>query len=143
MTSTSAPVQQDRSPLSILLYSNDPDIRDAVRLAVGSRPAPDLPEIEWEEYATRPAVIEAADGGGFDLMILDGEATPAGGLGLCKQLKDELDTPPTVLVLTGRQQDAWLAAWSRAEVALPRPLDPVALAETVVELCRRSRTGEE
>ncbi|MDQ1294793.1 MAG: hypothetical protein QG608_2678 [Actinomycetota bacterium] len=143
MTSTSAPVQQDRSPLSILLYSNDPDIRDAVRLAVGSRPAPDLPEIEWEEYATRPAVIEAADSGGFDLMILDGEAAPAGGLGLCKQLKDELDTPPTVLVLTGRQQDAWLATWSRAEAALPRPLDPVALAETVVELCRRSRTGEE
>jgi len=143
MTSTTTPVQQDRRALSVLLYSDDPGVRDTVRLAVGSRPAPDLPEIEWEEYATRPAVVDAVDGGGFDLLILDGEASPAGGLGLCKQLKDEIEHPPAVLVLTGRQQDAWLATWSRAEAALPRPLDPVALAQTVAELCRRARSGEE
>jgi hypothetical protein len=41
-----------------------------------------------------------------------------------------------VLVLTGRPQDAWLATWSRAEAALPHPLDPIRLAETVVALLR-------
>ena len=41
-----------------------------------------------------------------------------------------------VLVLTGRPQDAWLATWSRAEAAVPHPLDPMQLADTVVRLLR-------
>jgi len=41
-----------------------------------------------------------------------------------------------VLVLTGRPQDAWLATWSRAEAAVPHPLDPIQLAETVVSLLK-------
>ena len=69
--------------------------------------------------------------------MLDGEAVPAGGLGLCKQLKDEIFECPPILVLTGRPQDAWLAAWSRADAAVPHPLDPVAVAEAVAGLARR------
>ena len=71
------------------------------------------------------------DAGGVDLAILDGEAVPAGGMGIAKQLKDEIFHCPPVLVLTGRPQDAWLATWSRAEAAVPHPLDPIQLAETV------------
>ena len=41
-----------------------------------------------------------------------------------------------MLVLTGRPQDAWLATWSRADAAVPHPLDPIQLAETVVTLLR-------
>ena len=76
------------------------------------------------------------DAGGIDLAILDGEAVPAGGMGIAKQLKDEIYQCPPVLVLTGRPQDAWLATWSRAEAAVPHPLDPIQLAETVVALLR-------
>lgn len=122
--------------LSILLYSDDVDTRSAVRMAVGRRPAADLPIVEWTECATHAAVLEVVDRGGPDLVILDGEATPAGGLGLCKQLKDEIFRCPPVLVLTGRPQDAWLAAWSRADAAVPHPLDPVAVAEAVAGLAR-------
>jgi hypothetical protein len=39
-------------------------------------------------------------------------------------------------VLTGRPQDAWLATWSRAEAAVPHPLDPIQLAESAVALLR-------
>jgi hypothetical protein len=41
-----------------------------------------------------------------------------------------------VLVLTGRPQDAWLATWSRAEAAVPHPIDPLQLAESVTALLR-------
>ncbi len=47
-------------------------------------------------------VIRQMDEGGFDLVILDGEATPAGGMGIAKQLKDEIADCPPILVLTGR-----------------------------------------
>ncbi|MBA4854548.1 response regulator transcription factor [Nocardia farcinica] len=122
--------------LRVLVYSNDADTRRQVVLALGPRPHPDLPEFDYLEVATAPMVIERMDAGGIDLAILDGEATPAGGLGIAKQLKDELAQCPPVLVLTGRPDDAWLAKWSRAEAAVPHPIDPLRLTESVVELLR-------
>ncbi len=122
--------------LSILLYSDDIATRDAVRVAVGRRPARDVEVTSWLECATAPAVIEAVESGEFDLLILDGEAVPFGGLGLCRQLKNEIFDCPPVLVLTGRPQDGWLAAWSQADQVVPHPLDPIALADAVAELGR-------
>ncbi len=127
-------------PVSILLYSDDMGTRAQVRLAIGRKLASDLPPVVWTECATPAALISAVDTSGFDVLILDGESAPAGGLGLCKQLKDEIYECPPVLVLTGRPQDAWLATWSRADAAVPHPLDPRALAEAVVGLARRSRS---
>jgi DNA-binding response OmpR family regulator len=141
MTSTPAPAEHDvkgsHQVLSILLYSSNANTREQVRLAVGRRPAADLPMVSWLECATMPAVIAAVDAGGYDVLIFDGEASPAGGMGLCKQLKDEIYDCPPVLVLTGRPQDAWLATWSRADFAVPHPLDPVAVVEAVALLARR------
>jgi len=140
MTSTPAPAGHDvggaPKVLSVLLYSSNAGTRESVRLAVGRRPASDLPAVSWTECATAPAVIAAADAGGHDLLVLDGEASPMGGLGLCKQLKDEIYHCPPILVLTGRPQDAWLATWSRADFAVPLPVDPVALSRAVARLLR-------
>lgn len=122
--------------LKVLVYSDDVNTRRQVILALGRRPHPDLPELEYVEVATEPVVIQQADAGGLDLLILDGEAVPAGGMGIAKQLKDEIYQCPPVLVLTGRPQDAWLATWSRAEAAVPHPLDPIQLAEAVITLLR-------
>jgi CheY-like chemotaxis protein len=141
MASTPAPAGTDarssRRALSVLLYSDDSEVRAAVRLAVGRRPAPDLPAVEWTEVATQPAVLTAVDAGGLDVLVLDGEASPAGGMGLCKQLKDEIYRCPPVLVLIGRPADAWLATWSRADLVVPHPLDPIAVAEALATLARR------
>ena len=126
----------DADRLKILVYSDDADTRDQVILALGRRPHPDLPEAEYVEVATEPVVLQQMDSGTIDLAILDGEAVPAGGMGIAKQLKDEIYQCPPLLVLTGRPQDAWLATWSRAEAACPHPLDPVQLAEAVVSLLR-------
>ncbi|BBY22032.1 Rv3143 family two-component system response regulator [Mycobacterium stomatepiae] len=122
--------------LRILVYSDNPNTRDTVKRALGKRLHPDLPELNYVEVATGPMVIRTMDEGGIDLVILDGEATPTGGMGIAKQLKDELETCPPILVLTGRPDDAWLATWSRAEAAVPHPIDPIVLGRTVLELLR-------
>ena len=131
---------RDTDRMTVLVYSDDVATRARVKLAVGRRPAADVPTVEWVECATAAAVISALEKGGVDVAVLDGEATPAGGLGLARQLKDEIYQCPPILVLTGRVQDNWLAAWSRAEAAVPHPLDPIVLARAVADLMRRRRT---
>ena len=129
MSQNSAPSR----PLKVLVYSDDRTVRQQVYLALGPRPSADLPAIEYTECATEP-VISAVDKGGFDLLILDGEAAPAGGLGVARQLKDEIYQCPPILVLVGRPQDAWLATWSRADAAVAHPINGIALAGEVVRL---------
>lgn len=125
-------------PLRILLYSSNGTTREQVRLALGTRLRPELPELTYTDVATGPMVISLMDRGGFDLVILDGEASPVGGLGIAKQLKDEITDCPPVLVLTGRADDAWLASWSRAEAAVPQPIDPIRLGDAAARLLRDS-----
>src|SRR6478752_5618350 len=64
--------------LKVLVYSDDVNTRQQVILALGRRPHPDLPELEYVEVATEPVVIQNMDAGTIDLAILDGEAVPAG-----------------------------------------------------------------
>ena len=129
-------VSSQTASLKVLVYSDDVDTRQQVILALGRRPHPDLPELEYVEVATEPVVIQQMDSGSIDLAILDGEAVPAGGMGIARQLKDEIYRCPPMLVLTGRSQDNWLATWSRAEAAVSHPLDPIELAEAVIRLLR-------
>jgi DNA-binding response OmpR family regulator len=140
-TAADAPTSSGSSArqISVLLYSDDKTTRDAVRVTVGRRPARDVEVVSWRECATAPAVIEAVENATFDVLILDGEAAPMGGLGLCRQLKSEIFDCPPILVLTGRPQDGWLATWSLADQAVPHPLDPIALASAVAELGRGGR----
>lgn len=124
-------------PLQVLVYSDDRNIRDAVITALGPRPAPELGAIEVTEIATGPAVLAQVDSGRFDLLILDGEAAPVGGMGLARQLKDEIYECPPICLLVARPQDGWLATWSRAEAIAMRPINPLALAETAADLLRQ------
>lgn len=133
---TTPPPDAGRS-VTVLVYSDDRTVRERVLLALGRRPAPELPAVDYVECATEPAVVARMDVGDVDLAILDGEAVPAGGMGVCRALKDEVYRCPPILVLTGRPQDAWLATWSRADAVVPHPLDPVALADAVAGLLRR------
>lgn len=122
---------------TVLVYSDDANIREQVRLAAGRRPAADVPPVEFLECATLPAVLKALDAGGVDVCVLDGETAPIGGMGVCRQIKDEIFRCPPVLLLIGRPQDAWLATWSRAEAAVTLPVDPVEFADALAALLRR------
>jgi DNA-binding response OmpR family regulator len=116
----------------ILLYSDDRAVREQVRLTLGR--TLDGRELDIYDVATHQAVIKAVDNATFDLLILDGEAVPYGGMGLCHQLKSELDDCPPVLLLVARVADAWLATWSAADAISAYPIDPVRLPDDVARL---------
>ena len=137
MSDAHAPKDGPATTLRILVYSNDRSVRDSVLLALGKRPAPELPEVVYVECATEPGVIAEVDRGKLDLLILDGEASPAGGMGIARQVKDEIFHCPPVLVLIARPQDAWLATWSRADAVASRPVSPMSLAQTVATRLRQ------
>ena len=130
------------SKKQIIVYSDDSSVRSSIVSALGARVAKDLPEHEIHEFATGPALRAYVDSrnvaGEFraDLFILDGEAAQEGGLGMARQLKDEVFNCPPILVITGRKEDKWLAAWSLAEASVVHPIDPFTLAKTAAELLR-------
>jgi DNA-binding response OmpR family regulator len=131
-------------PLTIVIYSDDKTVRSHIAAALGSRVASDLAPHRIVEYATGPALrlfVDARARSGdidIDLFILDAEAAPEGGMGVARQLKDEVFNCPPVLLITARKEDAWLATWSRAEANVLHPIDPFTLAETVADLLRVS-----
>ncbi len=127
--------------MKVVVYSHDADVRSRIRLAIGRRPAPDVPEAEVIEVATQPALIRLLDRGGVDVMVLDGEAQPAGGMGVCRQAKDEVYDCPPVLLIIGRPDDGWLATWSRADAVVSHPIDPKALAQALAGLMRQRSAG--
>ena len=122
--------------LRILVYSNNKHTRARIMELLGTRPSPELPSVEYDEVATEPVVIQNMDRGGYDLAILDGESAP-GGMGICRQLKDEIYRCPPILVTIARPADAWLATWSRADGVAPQPLDPLEFPEVVAGLLRK------
>ena len=134
--------QEESRRLNIVLYSDDVTVRAHVAAALGTRVAPDLAPHTIIEFATGPALRLYVDGKArsgdheIDLFILDGESAPEGGMGVARQLKDEVFNCPPVLVITGRKEDAWLAAWSMAEASVVHPIDPFTLAKTAAQLLR-------
>jgi DNA-binding response OmpR family regulator len=123
--------------MKVVVFSHDADTRATIRLAIGRRPATDVPEAEITEVATEPALFKLLDAGQVDVMVLDGEAQPAGGMGICRQAKDEIhDCPPALLVI-GRRDDGWLATWSGADAVVSHPIDPRALADALAGLMRQ------
>ncbi|WP_285778389.1 hypothetical protein [Microtetraspora sp. NBRC 13810] len=123
--------------MRVLVYSDDAATREKVRLAIGRRPAADVPFVEIVECATQPKVVQHLDSGEIDVAVLDGEAQPAGGMGVARQAKDEVYDCPPICLLVARRDDRWLATWSRADAVVAQPLDPVLLADTIADLMRR------
>jgi DNA-binding response OmpR family regulator len=125
---------------TVLLYSDDPQVRDRMRLAIGPQPATDV-SVEFVESSTYDETVRLVDEYDVDLLVLDGEATPAGGLGIARQIKDEIaDCPPTCVVIA-RAADRWLAAYARVDATLVHPLDPVLTAQAVAALLRQRADG--
>lgn len=130
-------MEQTSNKLDVLVYSHDATFRKNVAAALGKRPAADLSEVALTEVATAPMIWQRLEKERFDLVIVDADATPAGGLGIARQAKDELFNCPPFLAVIARAQDAWLATWSKAEAVVPKPLDPFVLAETAAALLRK------
>jgi DNA-binding response OmpR family regulator len=120
--------------LRVLVYSDNAKVRATVKTSLGRRPSEDISDVEIYDVATEPALIKVMDTRKFDLVVLDGETSPAGGLGVCRQLKDEIFNCPPIIVLVARQDDRWLATWSRADAIVAHPIDPRALVKAALGL---------
>jgi CheY-like chemotaxis protein len=125
-------------PLKILVFSHRPEVRESIVTAVGRRPAADVGHVAYVEVDTVAEVLMEMDGGEIDLAILDGESQPTGGIGLCRQLKDEIADCPPIVIAVRRKDDRWLATWSKAEAVIVHPLDPLTSAETVADVLRKN-----
>jgi len=126
---------------TVLLYSDDPRVREHMRLAIGTRPTKDL-AVTFVEADTYDACVRLVDELDISVIVLDGEAAPAGGIGIARQLKDEVpDCPPTCVVIA-RAADRWLAAYARVDATLMHPLDPVTTGRTVAGLLRSRLAGQ-
>jgi DNA-binding response OmpR family regulator len=125
---------------TVLLYSDDPQVREHMRLAIGLRPAADL-AVRFVEASTYVEVFEQVDGGDIDLLMLDGEAAPAGGLGIARQIKDEVDDCPPTCVVIARAADRWLAAYAKVDATLTHPLDPMTTGQAVATMLRERAGG--
>lgn len=123
----------------VVVYSSNTATRRSVIDMVGRFPGPATGPVHFTETATAAALLTHLDAGDCDLAVLDGEATPAGGLGIARQLRDELTVCPSIVVLVGREADRWLARWSTADVVMPWPTDPIRLSAAITSALRERR----
>ncbi len=126
---------------TVLVFGHLPQVRADVRTAVGRRPAAELGRIDYIECSDVDELIRQVDAGGVDLVILDAEAQPTGGMGIARQLKHEIDDCPAMCLLLARADDRWLATWSMADATLVYPLDPMTAGSVVADLLRRRSAG--
>ncbi len=127
-------------PSTVLLYSDDAGVREIMRLSIGTRPAADL-LVRFVEASTQGEVIRLVDSTDIDLLVLDGEAVPSGGLGIARQLKDEIEDCPPTCVVIARAADRWLAAYARVDATLTHPLDPMTTGRTIAGMLRNRAAG--
>jgi CheY-like chemotaxis protein len=124
------------APLRVLVYSSNAEVRSRIQGALGPLPDSGIAPLDFVHSATHASVLQTITSGSIDLAVLDGEATPCGGIGLAKQLKDELLHYLPLVLITARPDDAWLASWARADAVVSHPVDPVELRCKVVPLLR-------
>ena len=127
--------------LKILVYSHDPNVREQVIRALGKSIDPELPELSYTEVADQQKVIAAVDDGRIDVAILDAEATPSDGMGIAKQLRDEVKNCPLIVMLIGRPVNRWLATLPQAEGHVLQPIDPSELVWKVRRVVREHGNG--
>ncbi|MCA1726279.1 MAG: hypothetical protein LC722_01070 [Actinobacteria bacterium] len=129
--------------MKVLLVSSDPKLREQMAVAVAS----------VERAIGEPVVfLEAADGvdgirrarrEAVDAVVAEESSSRAGAFALAKDLRGDAE-PFTggIVVLLDRPQDWWLAQWSGADAWFTKPVDPFALADTVVGLMQRTQRSE-
>ncbi len=101
------------------------------------------PEIEIEEAASGPEVLEMVREGGIDLVVTDLQIGAMGGMAICLELRHDESylqgEPVAVLMLLDRRADVFLARRAGADGFLVKPLDPQRVRAAV----RALLSGEE
>lgn len=118
--------------MRVLVVSESEDVRQNATTAMALRDA------EVTEATSSREARELVIDGGFDVLVIDGDMSPKGGFSLLYELREGAElrglTTPPALVMMGREQDRWLAAWAGANEVLLKPVDPFQLANRVAGL---------
>lgn len=122
--------------VDVLVYSDSSAVRQDVIEGVGVKPAKDLDKIHWIEAATAAGAVYKFAEENPSLLILDAESTKVGGMAVAKQIQDQFDEKPKIVLLTARPQDDWLAEWAGADAVVRAPYDPLELQEAVSGVLR-------
>jgi DNA-binding response OmpR family regulator len=126
-----------------LLISADPELRSLLAVALGSARRRTSDGWDFLEAANGIEGIRVAWRELPDVVVADEIASGAGAFAVAKDLRGaERPFPGAIIVILARPQDAWLARWSGADAWFPRPVDPFALSDAVVELTGRPAAKE-
>ena len=124
---SNAEVTSAAATKTVLVLSHRPHVREAIIGAIGRRPAPDVGRVKYIEADSIADVLVAVDAGQVDLCVFDGEAQPTGGMGLSRQLKNEIDNCPRIVIVRIVSSDGIampfrFALWKKNGLAsAPRP----------------------
>lgn len=118
--------------MRVLVVSEDVTERLRAVSALALHAAAEVVECENAAEARRRLI---ADGEHYDVLVVDGDLHPRGGFAVLYDLRARAELsgvrPPPSVVMTAREQDAWLAKWAGANAVVRKPLDPFQLAERV------------
>jgi DNA-binding response OmpR family regulator len=70
----------------------------------------------------------------MDIVVADADTAPTGGFALSWDMKahDQMGDPmPPIVLLIARDDDRWMAKWSRADAFIRKPVDPFDLDAVV------------
>jgi DNA-binding response OmpR family regulator len=129
--------------VKVLLVSADPKMREQMAVAVASIERALGVEVTFLEASDGVEGIARTWREGPAVVVAEESSSRAGAFALAKDLRGAA-TPFTggIVVLLDRAQDWWLAQWSGADAWFTKPVDPFALADTVIGLVQRPRTPE-
>ena len=124
--------------LRILVVDDEPDILETLEFSLARR------GFDVATAADGLEGLEKAKRTPPDFMILDVMLPGCNGYEVSRMLKEWMENDPQattfpIMLLTARKvesrdREKFIATWSRADAAVPHPLDPIRLAEVVVEL---------
>lgn len=123
----------DDQVVDVLIYSADAERRRTVIEGTGVRPSKGSPRINWIEAATASGAIEVVRDSQPPIAVLDGETPKVGGMAVARQIRNQLEFQPLIVLMTARPQDDWLAEWAGARFVLYAPYDPLELQRTLAD----------
>jgi DNA-binding response OmpR family regulator len=126
-----------------LLISADPELRRILAVALGSARRRTRAGWDFLEAGNGLEGLRVAWRELPDVVVADEIASGAGAFAVAKDLRGaEQPFPGAIVIILARPLDAWLAKWSGADAWFPRPVDPFALSDKVVELVGAPSTEE-
>jgi DNA-binding response OmpR family regulator len=129
--------------VKVLLVSADPKMRELMGVAVSSVERALGEPVHFLEAGDGVEGLRKARREPMDFIVAEQSSSRAGAFALAKDLRsDAVPYPGGIVVLLDRAQDWWLAQWSGADAWFTKPVDPFALADTVVGMAQGRRDRE-